>query len=378
MKFFSTRFALSLIAVMFSFGCAVRQPAQTIPAFTPTPFSSNDYVSSIDNFLIILDASSSMDDLYNGNNKFVVAREIIKRLDQTLPELGQNAGLRSFGHSPKVSDKPTVLFYGMEKYTHKGLNEKLELITAAGGTSPMHMALTEAGQDLKSFPGKTAVLIISDGQEAMSLESPITLKAAQALKDQMGEGLCFYPIFVGDNEKGVVLMEEIAKISKCGFVTNADNLMTGSGMGQFVQDVFLTKKPMAQAAAPAAPAAPAPIEGLNAQGAWVVDEAYFDFDKIIIKPEGFDFLDKVVNVLKSRPELLVKIQGHTDSIGTKAYNDVLSLRRAEAVKTYLTGKGIDQNRLSTQGFAFSKPAATNKTAAGRALNRRVELYPVMK
>ena len=377
MKFFSTRFVLSLIVVMFSFGCAVRQPAQPIPAFTPTPFSSNDYVSSIDNFLIILDASSSMGYLYNGNNKFAIAREIVKRLDQTLPELGQNAGLRSFGHSPKVSDKPTVLFYGMEKYTRKGLNEKLELITEAGGTSPMHMALTEAGQDLKNFSGKTAVVIISDGQEAMSLESPITLKAAQALKDQMGEGLCFYPIFVGDNEKGAVLMEEIAKISKCGFVTKADTLMTGSGMGQFVQDVFLTKKPMAQAAAPAEPVAPAPIEGLNNQGAWVVDEAYFDFDKIIIKPAGFDYLDKVVNILKSRPELFVKIQGHTDSIGTQAYNDVLSLRRAEAVKTYLTGKGIDKNRLSCEGFAFSKPAASNKTAAGRALNRRVELFPVM-
>ena len=168
-------------------------------------------------------------------------------------------------------------------------------------------------------------------------------------------------------------MEEIAKISKCGFVTKADNLMTGSGMGQFVKDVFLTQKPMVQAPAPiaVAPKAAAPV----IEKVWVVDEAYFDFDKIIIKPAGFDFLDKVVDVLKSRPELFVKIQGHTDSIGTKAYNDVLSLRRAEAVKAYLTDKGIDKSRLSCEGFGFSKPVESNKTAKGRALNRRVELYP---
>ncbi|MBC8440112.1 MAG: OmpA family protein [Deltaproteobacteria bacterium] len=372
MKFFSTMFAVPLITALFLFGCVAQQPVQPIPGVTPTTFNSNDYVSSVDNFLIILDASSSMDDTYTGNKKFIVASEIIKRMSQTLPELGQNAGLRSFGHNPMVSGKSTVLFYGMEKYTQKGLNEKLGLITAAGGTSPMHMALTEAGKDLNNFSGKTAVIIISDGQEAMSLESPITLKAAQALKDQMGEGLCFYPIFVGDNEKGVVLMDEIARIGKCGFVTKADKLLTGSGMGQFVQDVFLSKKPMVQAPAPVAVTPPV-IEKV-----WVVDEAYFDFDKIIIKPAGFDFLDKVIDVLKSRSDLFVKIQGHTDSIGTKAYNDVLSLRRAEAVKAYLTDKGIDKNRLSCEGFGFSKPVESNKTEKGRALNRRVELYPITK
>ena len=151
MKFLSPRFVLSLIAVMFSFGCAVRQPVQPIPDFTPTIFNANDYVSSVDNFLIILDASSSMDDTYNGNKKFVIARELTKRLSQTLPELDQNAGLRSFGHNQQVSDKSTVLFYGMGKYTRKGLNEKLDLITAPGGTSPMYKALTAAGEDLNTF-----------------------------------------------------------------------------------------------------------------------------------------------------------------------------------------------------------------------------------
>lgn len=372
MKFFSTMFALPLMVVLFLFGCAAQEPVRPLPVFTPAMFDSNDYNSSVDNFLIILDASSSMDETYAGNKKFTLATELINRLGQTLPELGQNAGLRSFGHSPKVSDEPTVLFYGMEKYSQKGLNEKLNLIVSAGGTSPMHTALTEAGNDLKNFSGKTAVIIISDGQEKEDLASPITLKAAQALKDQMGEGLCFYPVFVGDDEKGMVLMEEIAKISKCGYVTNADKLMTGSGMGQFVEDVFLTKKTVVQEPAPAA------VTLEVAPKVWIVNEAYFDFDKIVIKPAGFVYLDKVVSILKSRPELFVKIQGHTDSIGTKAYNATLSLERAEAVKNYLVDQGIDGNNLSCEGFGFSKPVESNKTAEGRALNRRVELYPITK
>ena len=378
MKFFKTIFALPLIAALFIVGCGVRQPVQPISNFNPTMFNSNDYVSSLDNFLIIQDASSSMKDMYKGNKKFVTAREIVKHLSQTLPELDQNAGLRSFGHNPQVSDKLTVLFYGMEKYTQKGLNEKSGLVSVAGGTSPMHTALTAAEEDLKTFSGKTAVVIISDGQEAMGLKSPITLEAAQTLKNQMGADLCFYPIFVGDDEKGMLLMEEIARIGKCGFVTKADKLMTGAGMGQFVQDVFLTKKPIVKASAPAPVPAPKVVAPPVVEKVWVVDEAYFDFDKIIIKPAGFEFLDKVVDVWKSRPELFIRIQGHTDSIGTREYNDVLSLERAKAVKAYLIDKGIDKKYLSCQGFAFSKPVASNKTAEGRALNRRVELYPVTK
>jgi len=379
MKSFSTKLFMALAVVLLLSGCYAQKATQPIPAFTLTPFSANDYVSSIDNFVIILDASSSMGDLYKGNEKFDMAVQIVNRMNQTLPELGQNGALRSFGHSPAVSDKNTVLFYGMEKYSTMALGEKLKKISEAGGTSPMHTGLDASGkEELKSVSGKTAVIIISDGQPESSLESPITLKAAQALKDQLGAGLCYYPIFVGDNEKGAVLMDEIARIGKCGFSSNADNLLTNAGMAKFVEDVFLTKKPMAPAAKVTPPAAPAPIvlKGTNAQGIWVVDEAYFDFDKSVVKPGAFDFLNEVADVLKTYPQITLKVQGHTDSIGTKEYNDALSIRRAQAVKTYLMSRGISGDRMTLEGFNFSKPAASNSTPEGRALNRRVELHPM--
>jgi len=205
------------------------------------------------------------------------------------------------------------------------------------------------------------------------------MKTVQALKDQLGDGACFYPIFIGDNADGMILMDEIARVGKCGFVSNGDTLLTDRGMAQFVEDVFLTKKVVAEVVTPPAVVVVAPprvIEGLNERGAWVVDEAYFEFDKSVVKPGAFDFLDKIVSILKERPELFVKIQGHTDSVGTRAYNDALSMRRARAVEAYLTERGIDGNRLSCEGFAFTKPVASNSTDKGRALNRRVELYPV--
>ncbi|MCA1795409.1 MAG: OmpA family protein [Desulfobacteraceae bacterium] len=382
MKSFTIKlFTVLAIAFLLS-GCYAKKEVkedQTIPAFTMIPFSANDYDSAIDNFVIILDASSSMGKPYRGNEKLDMATQIVTRINQTLPELGQNSAFRSFGHSPAVSGENTVLFYGMEPYSKQTLGENFKKITEAGGTSALHEALTASGQEeLNSVYGKTAVIIISDGQPEFSLESPITLKAAQTLKDELGTELCYYPILVGDDEKGAVLMDEIVRIGECGFVSNADNLLTDAGMARFIEDIFLTKKPAPAPQAVTPPPAPAPaaLEGTNTEGIWVVDEAYFDFDESEIKPGAFDYLDQIADILKKHPQVTVKVQGHTDNIGTKAYNEALAIRRAKAVKTYLTEKGINEDRLTVEGFGFSKPAAPNTTDRGRSLNRRVELHPM--
>lgn len=363
--------ALALAIAFVLSGCYAQKEVQTLPAFTLAPFSADEYVSSIDNFVIVLDASSSMDKPYMENKKFDMATQIVSRINRTLPELGQNGALRSFGHSPAISDKNTVLFYGMEEYATYALGENLKKISEPGGTSALHTALTASGQEeLASVYGKTAVIIISDGQPEFSLESPITLKTAQALKDQHGPGLCYYPVLVGDDEKGAVLMDDIARIGECGFVSNADNLLTDAGMAGFVEDVFLAPKPAPPVAAPA----PVEIKGLNEQGVWVVEDTHFDFDESIIKPAAFEYLDHIAEIMQAYPDMQVQVQGHTDSIGTKSYNDALSMRRAQAVKTYLVNKGVQKERLSLEGFGFSKPVASNNTAEGRALNRRVELH----
>jgi len=99
----------------------------------------------------------------------------------------------------------------------------------------------------------------------------------------------------------------------------------------------------------------------------------FDFDKATIKPESEPILDEGVAVLSKYPDVNVIVVGHTDSIGSEAYNQKLSERRAEAVRDFLVGHGVSASRLSTEGRGESEPVASNDTKEGRYQNRRVEL-----
>ena len=105
-------------------------------------------------------------------------------------------------------------------------------------------------------------------------------------------------------------------------------------------------------------------------------DAFFDFDKSVLKPEGKAKLDDLVSKVKNINLEVIIAVGHTDSVGTDAYNQRLSVRRAEAVKAYLVSKGIEKNRVYTEGKGEKQPVADNKTAEGRAKNRRVEIEVV--
>jgi len=122
--------------------------------------------------------------------------------------------------------------------------------------------------------------------------------------------------------------------------------------------------PVAQQAPVVAPTATKVV--LNA-------DTFFDFDKSTIKPEGRQVLDQVAQQASSINLETLIATGHTDSIGTEAYNLKLSQRRANAVKAYLVQKGIDPNRIYVEGKGESQPIASNKTREGRAKNRRVEI-----
>jgi OmpA-OmpF porin, OOP family len=132
--------------------------------------------------------------------------------------------------------------------------------------------------------------------------------------------------------------------------------------------------PAAPAAKPAAPA-PAPQPPAATKVTYAAD-AFFDFDKAVLKPEGKAKLDDLVGKVQGINLEVIIAVGHTDSVGTDAYNQKLSVRRAEAVKAYLVSKGIEKNRVYTEGKGEKQPVADNKTAEGRAKNRRVEIEVV--
>jgi OOP family OmpA-OmpF porin len=130
------------------------------------------------------------------------------------------------------------------------------------------------------------------------------------------------------------------------------------------------------APAPVAPTPPAAVAAPAATKVTYAADAFFDFDKAVLKPEGKAKLDDLVGKVKGISLEVIIAVGHTDSVGKDDYNQKLSVARSEAVKSYLVSKGIEKNRVYTEGKGEKQPVADNKTSEGRAKNRRVEIEVV--
>ena len=124
------------------------------------------------------------------------------------------------------------------------------------------------------------------------------------------------------------------------------------------------------------PPPPPPPPPPAAEKVTLAADALFDFDKATLRKDATDGLDALVSKLTGVTLEVIVLVGHTDSVGADAYNQKLSVRRAEAVKAYLVSKGIEANRIYTEGKGESQPVADNKTAEGRAKNRRVDVEVV--
>ena len=133
-------------------------------------------------------------------------------------------------------------------------------------------------------------------------------------------------------------------------------------------------------AAPVAKPAPAPVvvppPAPVSEKVTFAADAYFDTAKSVLKPDAQAKLADLVDKTKGVNLEVIIAVGHTDIVGSAAYNQKLSIARAESVKKFLTGKGIETNRVYTEGKGFAQPVADNKTAEGRAKNRRVEVEVV--
>ncbi|MFH1534620.1 MAG: OmpA family protein, partial [Patescibacteria group bacterium] len=110
----------------------------------------------------------------------------------------------------------------------------------------------------------------------------------------------------------------------------------------------------------------------------VLNNIFFDFAKSTLRPESMLELNRLVELLKDSPTLKIEISGHTDNIGSYAYNIKLSEDRAKSVVNYLISKGISTYRLAYKGYGYNQPIATNYTEEGRQLNRRTEFKVLSK
>ena len=411
-------FLFALVALVSSCAPVMQPPLKPLDTGASNT-SGGKYAPKVNNFEVLLDASLSMNE--GGKNDFLVAREIVRRINQGIPtDLSYNGGLRSVGHNSYQSENTTELLYDMNGYNQAGFHDGLGKIKYVGGPTPMAAALQAAGNDLKSASGKSALILVSDGLNIDGAPA-----AAKDLKAQLGENLCIYTIAIGheNNGAGQDMMKQLAAIGQCGFATTDADLADNASMENFISSVFLTQP------APVVKAAPAPVPARDSDGDGVMDAV----DNCPNTPKGapvndvgcpldsdgdgvFDYLDqcpdtpagvsvdvygcptkltlhinfghdsstvgaefdsevaKAAQCINSYPGNTVIIEGHTDSSGAAAYNLKLSEQRATAVKNRLMEKfNIKESRLIAQGFGESHPVADNKTAGGRSLNRRVEV-----
>lgn len=358
-------------------GCA--QPKKVI-SFDPMDLNpkiqSGEYVQRVDNLLIVMDVSRSMLQKYKGRIKLSHVKDIVSRLNQTIPDLELKTGLRGFGQGSFAGASTTALIVDLSKHDKTGITNALKNITNAGGDGLLNLALEAGCKDLETAQGDIAVIVIGNADEM----DPSPLDAAEAMKREYGDRLCIYTVLIGDDPKGKVFMEDMAAAGGCGFSVMADDISTSGGMAGFVEKVFLAKARDADDDGVLETLDQCPDTPRDAKvddwGCWVLKGVYFGMDKWELTPSSHPVLDEVVFVLKRNPDLKVEVQGHTDNVGDALYNRELSRKRARSVMDYFIRLGISPDRLSYEGYGFSDPVASNATPEGRAMNRRVELKPI--
>ncbi len=381
-------FIMLMGAVFIS--CQAHHAPVVQPQFQPVDLNaalkSGAYKPKVNNFAVIFDASPSTRETRNNMTSFESSKALLYRMNRTIPQMNLNSSLRSFGHWKH--DGETTLHYGPTRWQAESFQSALDGVPQGGGRSPVDQAFDLTGNDMSSMQGKTAVILVGDGQ----YRGVDAVGAAKRLTASYGNNACIHTVLTGSaGPKDVAMMKEIAAVSQCGSFTNANNLESPQAMANWVQSVFLTKSP-AKAVAPA----PAPKDSdrdgvydnadqcpdtprgatVDGRGCWVLTGVTFDTSKWDIKSRYYPILDNVVAILQKNPSLRLEIEGHTDNRGSAEYNQPLSENRAKAVMDYFIARGIESSRLTARGYGFEKPAATNDTAAGRAQNRRVELRPV--
>jgi OOP family OmpA-OmpF porin len=377
------------IAVLLLTGCA-SQPISTFNAFQAQDLngllSSGKYVQKADNFFVINDSSSSMRDNYLGigypgqpdPTKFSVKKEILSRINLTIPDLKLTSSIRSFGFGNCLAMGFTQLNQAPTSYSKSAFASGIDTLTCASGGSPIDNGINETSEDLSATSGNIAVLILSDGY---GLDSD-GAKELHSMKQKYGDRLCVYTVWVGNDEErsGINLLNRLADISGCGYGTTADSISSPEHMANFVKNIFLkvgadcsTLDSDNDGVNDCIDKCPNTLPGskISINGCWIVD-VKFDNDKAIIKPEYLPNLDHAAEMIKGHPELVIEVQGHTSKTGGFKHNVALSERRAVAVKNYLVGETHSPN-ITARGYGWSRPIDTNKTEAGRANNRRVQL-----
>jgi OOP family OmpA-OmpF porin len=392
-------------------------------------------VPKIDSFIILIDHSGSMFLTNQGATpaKAKQAKDILSAMNRRIPELGYVGVIQTF--------PPSKTLIGPEKYNRDSFRGAIENLQEKGkifgNRTPLGRGIVDLGGVLQNMPpGKTAIIIFSDGEENLDIEAS---KAREKMIAEQRE-IHFHTVSFADKKEGKTVLAEISRASDGISVEGGEIASDEVALDRFVKDVFYDVEVLldsdgdgvvderdqcpntprgitvdARGCPPDSdgdgvpdyldqcpgtpPGVPVDNSGcpfdsdgdgvadhmdqcpntpkgatVNEVGCWSLEATtLYDSNSSYMKAEAYPLLDEVAIILEKNPEMEVEVQGHTDNTGTAEYNQWLSEKRAQKVKDYLVSKGIDPSRLEAKGYGFTQPVASNDTAEGRAQNRRVEL-----
>lgn len=303
-------------------------------------------VKKIDSFTFFVDQSGSM--MQNSNDiqrvKMDVAKDVLARVNGKIPALGYAGGLHTFAGFKEIQP---VVPYNQEQMAGSisTLRDNLDVF---GRLTPMGRGLSSLKPVISNMARPAAIILVSDGMNNAGVD-PVA--EAQSIYAE-NPNVCFHIISLADNDEGKNTLNQIAALNSCTvMVDGKDLLMNDAAVDKFVADVFYT---------------------YSGSDTIVLRSVLFPFDSSQITPASAAILDEVANIIMGQTKK-IQINGYTCSMGTVAYNQGLSERRAAAVKRYLESRSVPGSMMTTVGHGMLNPKYDNSTEEGRRLNRRATI-----
>ena len=370
---------LSLVSLAL-LGAACATPTVEPVAVGPIAASRGQQVV-VDHSFLLVDTSSSV----SKSAQFPSEKALLRSLVASMPEGSYQAGAIGFGGVRRDT-------HDLADFDRSGLASHAEGLSYLGEGTPLYAALGEAGAALEGKRGRrAAITVLSDGLVTdpfgREVADDLTLDAARGAAEAYDGRVCIHTVQIGNAPAGAELLNDLASATGCGSHRAASSLKTASDIQAFQREVYLGGAVARSLPGdrdgdgvtddrdrcPRTPAG-ARVDG---RGCWVIRGLNFATNSAEIDAASKSRLEReVVPVIAANPGVRLRIDGHTDSRGSEAYNQQLSERRAKAVRDFLVSKGVSDSRLSSQGFGESRPVAPNDSAENLRKNRRTELTVV--
>jgi outer membrane protein OmpA-like peptidoglycan-associated protein len=334
------------IAFLLMAGC------QTLPDISgwsvPPVVPGEDELIIRDQLIILVDATGSI----GSNRVFTYEKALVQAFTGAMPEGDYKAGITSFSGVSETN----WLKLPLAVYDRDAMNFAAAKLEPLGLSTPLSDALLSLKPELEGQMGRGAILVFSDGEVT---DPEAVLHACQDLKMAHRTQLCIFTVHVGHGNRGKPLLENMAKVNGCGKYYDGASLNSAAAIQALVRDIFLAPKEFP---------VPAPQPA-----AWTLKIINFDNDSAVVAAQYDVPLDEAAAILKANPDIGLRLEGHTDSNASAVYNQTLSERRVEAVKSALVKRGVDASRLETGAYGKTRPAVPNDSPENRHKNRRVEL-----